>query len=175
MADINIQMQQRNEDNTAWNNVYPKTKASIVTSEDGTTMEAFKNNMTVGMSGKINHSLATAANDFLVASGVGIFVKKTLAEVKAILGLGSAAYTNTNAYATATQGATADSALAVANAAVPKAGNITMTGKLVANAANDHTVKRVRNCVYKDGGETWQTTDFTIAELGEGEQGFVYR
>jgi hypothetical protein len=37
--------------------------------------------------------LATAANDFLVASGAGVFVKKTLAEVQAILGLGSwAAY-----------------------------------------------------------------------------------
>jgi hypothetical protein len=31
---------------------------------------------------KIDHSLATAVNDFLVASGVGAFVKKTLAEVK---------------------------------------------------------------------------------------------
>ena len=41
----------------------------------------------------ILHSLATAANDFLVASGVGAFIKKTLAEVKTILGLGSAAYT----------------------------------------------------------------------------------
>ncbi|HEY0029138.1 MAG TPA: hypothetical protein VGC65_00155 [Bacteroidia bacterium] len=36
---------------------------------------------------KISHSLATAANDFLVASGAGIFVKKTLAEVKTVLGL----------------------------------------------------------------------------------------
>jgi hypothetical protein len=34
----------------------------------------------------IKHSLATAASDFLVASGVGAFIKKTLAEVKAILG-----------------------------------------------------------------------------------------
>lgn len=33
----------------------------------------------------IKHSLATAANDFLVASGVGVFVKKTLAETGAIL------------------------------------------------------------------------------------------
>ncbi len=32
----------------------------------------------------IPHSLATAANDFLVASGAGVFVKKTLAETKAI-------------------------------------------------------------------------------------------
>jgi len=33
----------------------------------------------------IQHSLATAANDFLVASGAGAYIKKTLAETKAIL------------------------------------------------------------------------------------------
>jgi hypothetical protein len=49
----------------------------------------------------ILHSLAIAANDFLVASGIGVFVKKTLAEVKIILGLGSAAYTASTDYATA--------------------------------------------------------------------------
>ena len=48
----------------------------------------------------ILHSLATAANDFLVASGVGVFIKKTLAEVKIILGLGTAAYTASTDYAT---------------------------------------------------------------------------
>jgi hypothetical protein len=36
----------------------------------------------------IKHSLATAANDFLAASGSGAFVKKTLAEVQALLGSG---------------------------------------------------------------------------------------
>lgn len=35
----------------------------------------------------IKHSLATAVSDFLAASGAGVFVKKTLAEVKTILGL----------------------------------------------------------------------------------------
>lgn len=35
----------------------------------------------------VKHSLATAANDFLVASGSGVFVKKTLAETKTILGV----------------------------------------------------------------------------------------
>ena len=35
----------------------------------------------------VKHSLATAANDFLVASGSGEFVKKTLTETKTILGL----------------------------------------------------------------------------------------
>jgi hypothetical protein len=37
----------------------------------------------------ILHALATAANDFLVASGSGAFIKKTLAEVKTLLGLAS--------------------------------------------------------------------------------------
>lgn len=42
----------------------------------------------------ILHSIGTAANDMLMASGAGVFVKKTLAEVKAALGLGGAAYLN---------------------------------------------------------------------------------
>ena len=63
----------------------------------------------------IPHSLATAVNDFLVASGGGAFIKKTLAEVKTILGLGSAAYTNSTAYATAAQGVKADAALPAAS------------------------------------------------------------
>jgi hypothetical protein len=37
--------------------------------------------------GGILHSLATAANDFLVASGAGAFAKQTLAQVKTLLGL----------------------------------------------------------------------------------------
>jgi hypothetical protein len=48
----------------------------------------------------IKHSLATVVSDFLVASGVGVFVKKTLAEVKTILGLGTAAYTAATDYVT---------------------------------------------------------------------------
>lgn len=39
--------------------------------------------------GGIAHSLATAVDDFLVASGAGVFVKRTLAESKTILGLGN--------------------------------------------------------------------------------------
>jgi polygalacturonase len=54
----------------------------------------------------IKHDLATAADDFLVASGIGVFIKKTLAEVKSILGLGSAAYTASSDYAPAAQGVT---------------------------------------------------------------------
>lgn len=38
----------------------------------------------------IKHSLATAVSDFLVASGAGAFVKKTLDEVKTLLGIGAA-------------------------------------------------------------------------------------
>ena len=46
----------------------------------------------------VEHALATAANDFLVASGSGAFVKQTLAETKTTLGLGTAAYTAATAY-----------------------------------------------------------------------------
>lgn len=38
----------------------------------------------------IRHGLAEAASDFLVASGLGVFIKKTLAQVKTILGLDGA-------------------------------------------------------------------------------------
>jgi len=55
---------------------------------------------------KINHALATAANDFLVASGAGAFVKQTLAETKTTLGLGTAAYTAATDYAVAAKGVT---------------------------------------------------------------------
>lgn len=41
---------------------------------------------------KIDKSLATAANQFLVSSGIGAFVTKTVDEIKNILGLGNAAY-----------------------------------------------------------------------------------
>lgn len=43
----------------------------------------------------VEHSLATAVSDFLVASGAGAFVKKTLAETKTILGLLALAFKNT--------------------------------------------------------------------------------
>lgn len=43
-----------------------------------------------GLNEKPSHSLATAINDFLVASGVGAWVKKTLAETRTILGLDGA-------------------------------------------------------------------------------------
>lgn len=44
--------------------------------------------MEVGSGTYVPHSLATAENDFIVASGEGSFVKKTLAETKVILGAG---------------------------------------------------------------------------------------
>ena len=59
---------------------------------------------------KISRSLATAANQFLLSSAVGQWAVKTIDEIKALLGLGSAAYTNSTAYATAAQGIKADNA-----------------------------------------------------------------
>jgi len=75
-----------------------------VTTGTNTTKAVTPSGVKVELDKKINHSLATAVNDFLVSSGAGAFVKKTLAEVKTILGLGSAAYTASTAYATAAQG-----------------------------------------------------------------------
>ena len=54
----------------------------------------------------IKHALATSSNDFLVSSGSGTFIKKTLAETKTVLGLGSAAYTASTDYAVAANGVT---------------------------------------------------------------------
>lgn len=59
---------------------------------------------------KISRSLATTANQFLLSSAVGQWAVKTIDEIKSLLGLGSAAYTNSNAYATAAQGTKADNA-----------------------------------------------------------------
>jgi hypothetical protein len=92
----------------------------------------------------IKKSLATAVNDFIVASGAGVFVKKTLAEVKAILGLGSAAYTASTAYATAAQGAKADNAATQASLDAHVAnnsahGNVVYTAGGTANAITINT------------------------------------
>ena len=40
MADYNIQMGQRNTDNTAWDNHYPITKADNVLMDDGSTVDS---------------------------------------------------------------------------------------------------------------------------------------
>ncbi|HEX2927703.1 MAG TPA: hypothetical protein VHP38_15830 [Ruminiclostridium sp.] len=58
----------------------------------------------------VKHSQATAAGQFLVSSGAGQFAVKTASEIKPLLGLGNAAYTDITAYATAQQGAKADNA-----------------------------------------------------------------
>lgn len=82
-------------------------KANWYTAPD-TTLSAAKTHMDANAphTGHINHSLASTANDFLVASGVGVFVRKTLAEVKTILGLGSAAGSAISDFAPANKGVT---------------------------------------------------------------------
>lgn len=59
--------------------------------------------------GSIQSSLGTALDQVLVSSGVGVWAAKTLAQFKTWLGLGSAAYTDSTAYATSAQGAESDS------------------------------------------------------------------
>jgi hypothetical protein len=54
--------------------------------------------------------VASPANDDMIQRVGGSWVTRTIAQVKTALGLGSAAYTASTAYATAAQGATADAA-----------------------------------------------------------------
>ncbi|MEI6259259.1 MAG: hypothetical protein WCR46_05050 [Deltaproteobacteria bacterium] len=56
----------------------------------GITTRTLTVDETTSISGKISHSLATAENDFLIGAPTpfGTFVKKTLAETKAILDYG---------------------------------------------------------------------------------------
>lgn len=77
----------------------------------------------------IPKSLATAADQVLVSSGIGVWAVKTLAQFKTWLGLGSAAYTASTAYATAAQGATAD----------------TTASNLTVHLANDTTPHKLKN------------------------------
>jgi hypothetical protein len=62
-----------------WRQIYPTSAASI--DHGGLTGLSDDDHTQY-----IKHALATAANDFLVASGAGAFVKKTLTETQAILG-----------------------------------------------------------------------------------------
>ena len=67
---------------------------------------------------------ATAEDDFLTAGATPFtWAKRTLAQIKTILGLGTAAYTALTNYATSTQGSTADSALQPTDA-IPSPGAI---------------------------------------------------
>jgi hypothetical protein len=59
----------------------------------------------------IPKGLATDADQALVSTGVGAWAVKTLAQIKTWLGLGSAAYTASTAYATAAQGTLASNAI----------------------------------------------------------------
>src|SRR3990167_1066928 len=73
------------------------TKAEYDSDDDGVILKAQLDSDLANTSGTntgdqtlaglgcVAHSLATAINDFLVASGAGAFVKKTLAEVKTLL------------------------------------------------------------------------------------------
>lgn len=75
-------------------------RATVTEVTNGSNVDAFvaPNDLATELAKRVPHSLATAANDVLVgAAGGGSLIKKTLAEFKAILGLGSAAYVDTGA------------------------------------------------------------------------------
>ncbi|KJR48388.1 Phage tail fiber protein [Desulfosporosinus sp. I2] len=99
-----------NSSQTVKGHVELATAAETTTGTDN-TRAVHPAGLKVELDKKIAHSLATAVSDFLVSSGAGVFVKKTLEEVKTILGLGTAAYTASTAYATAAQGTLATNAM----------------------------------------------------------------
>jgi hypothetical protein len=125
-----------------------------------TLNEHLEDNVAHGVDTKIPKSLATAANQFLVSSGAGSWVIKTVAQIKTLLGLKSAAYTESSAYATATQGTKADNAL-------PKTGG-TMTGILTAQSNTSYTVRQVRNIILS-------TTDADLGTMQNGDIWIKYK
>jgi hypothetical protein len=113
-----------------------------------------------GVDTKIPKSLATAANQFLVSSSAGSWVIKTVAQIKTLLGLKSAAYTESSAYATAAQGTKADNAL-------PKTGG-TMAGILTAQSNTSYTVRQVRNIILS-------TADADVGAMQNGDIWIKYK
>src|SRR3990167_3991070 len=70
-------------------NPHSVTKAQVgLGSADNTadTAKPVSTAQQTALDGKVSHSLATALNDFICASGAGVWVKKTLAETLTILG-----------------------------------------------------------------------------------------
>jgi len=79
----------------------------------------------------ILHSLATAVSDFLCASGAGVFVKKTLAETKTILGL---PYTHPNHSGEVTSAGDGAQTIAADAVTYAKMQNVSATDKLLGRA-----------------------------------------
>lgn len=76
------------------------TAAALGTAAPGTATTVSRSDHVHPTTGLVLHAMASVANEFIVSSGAGVFVAKSAAQVKSILGLGSAAYTNhdTSAY-----------------------------------------------------------------------------
>ncbi|KAE9633705.1 hypothetical protein GND95_08600 [Defluviitalea raffinosedens] len=81
----------------ALGNKVDKVEGKGLSTEDFTTEH--KNALQNLSQGSISKSIFTAANQFLVSSGVGQVVAKTIADIKILLGLGSAAYKDSGSFA----------------------------------------------------------------------------
>lgn len=66
-------------DNNYADILHPETEGSVVQMASGNTLET-------DIAKKVDKSIITAANDFIIGSGVGAVVKKTLAETRTLLG-----------------------------------------------------------------------------------------
>lgn len=112
---------------------------------------------------RILHSLSTAENDFLVGAPTGgSFVKKTLAEVKTILGLGSAAYTASTEYAAASHASDTSNPHSVTAAQVGAAteayADKYKSPRVVARMAKGYTALGVECIIRSDAPFDYPTT-----------------
>lgn len=117
------------------------------------TIEVEITNTTLGLPS------ATAENDVIVANSSLSWVKKTLAQLKTILGLGTAAYTASTAYATASH--------------THGERDITPKGFTTETSGSKGTI--ILDCTtYKDhrytninGDTTWQIYNYTAGDSGQ--------
>lgn len=124
-------------------------------------------NLTTNLAGKsdtghthssyILHSLATDVSQFLVSSGAGVFVMKTLAELKTLLGLGNAAYKDTGT-SSGTVAAGDDSRFT--NARTPTSHNLVdTTGHPVTGLTTGHFLKATSATAYGFGAHGLTASD----------------
>jgi hypothetical protein len=106
------------------------------------------------ITGITNFPTATEDNSVIVSSGT-TWIARTIAQLKTILGLGSAAYTDSTAYATAVHGHTASQVTAVAFSVVTFANPLNLdatTNKDFQSTITGDTVINLNNAIDGDAG-----------------------
>lgn len=158
----------------ALGNKVDKVEGKGLSTEDFTTEH--KNALQNLSQGSISKSIFTAANQFLVSSGVGQVVAKTIAEIKSLLGLGSAAYKDTGSGngldADTVDGCHADTDY---NGTAYQLARYNSAGKVHNSDMVDGYHFRVNGNVleYSINGSTWIGVDEAMIQPTKPRQGFI--